>query len=340
MALRAILCQNGGEVFTVEASRGRPPTSCTKHGGTGVAVQSFRKGSKTGNDTLAKLGEAVKARQGVVTVTRPKAPRAVPVRIVSGSDEGDGNLRTLVCEFNGHSWKRPAKRGRVPRNCPEHDGMASEMWSQSEEDEGEEDDYPVEITLTGTYKPATSQAEQRRLLTAAFGEVRKPPQPRRRTRAQVQAAALQAPPTLDTPPKLPPMPADPDQEDAHPGEFWCEPGQHWHPRKSTRGRKPRACDDHRDDEGYQRERSTEYRENAANRGEAIADALIGRLRERGTDLASNSQRFQLQEWVKGRTWRNLQLTADNWGMRHWLTDDDNAHAVKLKRLRWVPFASS
>jgi hypothetical protein len=39
--------------------------------------------------------------------------------------------------------------------------------------------------------------------------------------------------------------------------------------------------------------------------------------------------------VKGRTWTNESLTVDNWGFRQWMLDDDNAHLVKIKRLRWV-----
>lgn len=324
MALRAILCLNGGEVFTVEAKRGRPPTSCTRHGGTGDPVQTFRKGSKAEKDALRELSSPVKERADYV-----QPPRAVPVRKVVGSDEGVSPTRTLVCAFDGHTWQRPVQGGKPPKFCPVHAGKppVAERAQPSTED-----DYPIEITLTGTYKPTTTPAEQRRLLQAAFN---RPEQPKRRKRSDTgsKAVALVAPSRVD---RTVSQSDDPEEDGSdHAGEFWCERGEHWAPRRSNRGQVPKICDEHKDD-AWQREKRASTLESAEARGAAVADALIERLRTRGTDLASNSGRFQLQRWVKGRTWENLNLTADNWGVKKWLTNDDNAHQIKIKRVRWVP----
>jgi hypothetical protein len=61
--VQVLRCANGEHVYERAAVRGRPPTSCTKHGGTGVAVRNYRTGSQVGEKAFTKHGGTVRSHR-------------------------------------------------------------------------------------------------------------------------------------------------------------------------------------------------------------------------------------------------------------------------------------
>jgi hypothetical protein len=305
--IQALFCENGGHYYDRIATRGRQARSCVDHDGTGIPTKTYRAGSKAGEQAFAQRGGLLKERAA--------APRSVPVRKVAGSDSGDKESRNkeAIERAIDRSITRD-KKAEAPTLQTLRCAFAGHEWTrvpkrgtkplfcpEHEWMKGSpvpEEDYPVSITLDNefTYEPESMET--------------------------VMADSL-----------------DPDEASSerndHTGQFQCEICGEWKPRKSSRGRLPKTCDDCKATPAYQAEVYANQRVDAEDRGERVATRLEELLRTRGTHLSQNGDRFQLQRWVKGRTWTNESLTVDNWGFRQWMLDDDNAHLVKIKRLRWV-----
>lgn len=297
---QTLYCQNGGHYYDRVPVRARQPSSCVDDGGTGIPVKKYRRGSKAGEAAFATTGGLVKEQRNREAIDR--AVKAAQPTVTT--------------------WlRRQAAQAAAPRKVPVRVAAGSNEGEQP----STEDDYPVTIDLNGRggYRPETTAREQARILRAAFGEpVRKPEQPKHRSKAT--AAALVAPTIVEP------------ETDAHAGEFRCKVGEHWSPRKSNRGKVPTVCDEHKAHPDYQREQATAARTSAEARGDAIADTLEARLRENGTHLSQNTDRFRLEERVGKRTWTPLKLTADNYGVKHWAKDATNAALLRVRRVRWVP----
>lgn len=62
-SVQALRCENGSHVYLREAARGRQPTSCVNHDGTGAVLKSFRPGSAAGEKAFAQYGGTVRSRR-------------------------------------------------------------------------------------------------------------------------------------------------------------------------------------------------------------------------------------------------------------------------------------
>lgn len=108
--IQALYCQLGGHAYEREATRGRQPTSCVDHGGTGIVTRTYRAGSKNGEAALSEHGGTVKGRQSAGVKAREyreKAipePRKVPVKVVPESVVDDGDY-PIEITLNGGGYR-------------------------------------------------------------------------------------------------------------------------------------------------------------------------------------------------------------------------------------------
>lgn len=308
--IQTLFCKNGGHYYDRVATRGRQALSCVDHDGTGIPVKTYRAGSKAGEAAFQKTGGAVKARWGADYART--GPKAVPVKVVSGSVLKDPTPDQKAKLREAFATREQRNEEAIERAIANSTGLQTLHCSFGH-------DW-TRVPTRGT-KPLTCP-EHRGVVSA---KEQADPAPLAEDEYPV-AITLDEEFTYEF---------DEQPSSGDKGQFLCESCGEWKPRKSNRGRVQKTCDECKELPAVQVAVAANLRANAEDRGERVATRLEELLRTRGTHLSQNGDRFQLQRWVKGRTWENLKVTADNWGVKHWAMDDDNAHQLKIKRLRWV-----
>lgn len=131
--IRLLRCKHDGHIWHAPIQRGRPPKFCPEHDPKKLCAEQHKKALD-------------KHQSRIIHATEADGP-------------GEIFLREVYCHEGNHTWLAPVKRGKPPRNCPEH-AVKGAIERKGELDQQKKEKAQIELQESIEYHATRVQAAE------------------------------------------------------------------------------------------------------------------------------------------------------------------------------------